>query len=88
MAGPVKRSLSIAGHATSVTLEPVFWDALGRAAAADGLSLAGLVARVDAARVAAPDPPNLSSALRVWVVERLLAGLPPDRATDPEPGIG
>ena len=73
MAGPIKRSVSIAGHATSVTLEPVFWEALQRAAAEEGWSLAGLVARVDAARIQAADPPNLSSALRTWVVERLLA---------------
>jgi predicted DNA-binding ribbon-helix-helix protein len=88
VAGPVKRSLSIAGHATSVTLEPVFWEALARAAAEEGASLAGLVARVDAARIRAPDPPNLSSALRVWVVERLLAGSAPGLTMDPETSSG
>jgi len=70
MMGPVKRSIMIAGHATSVSLEPVFWDALREAAAADGLPLSALVARIDAARVAAPDPSNLASAIRVWLFER------------------
>jgi len=73
MPGPIKRSLSINGHQTSVTLEPVFWDRLQHEAAGQGRSLASLVAEVDTARIAAPEPPNLSSALRVWVVERLLA---------------
>ena len=73
MAGPIKRSVMIAGHSTSVSLEPVFWEALKRAAAEDALPLSALVARIDADRVSAADPPNLASAIRVWVVERLLA---------------
>jgi len=73
VAGPVKRSLTVAGHSTSLTLEPVFWDALARMAAAEATSLAGLVARIDAARLHQRPPPNLASACRVWVVERLLA---------------
>ena len=60
----------IAGHATSISLEPVFWDALRAAAAAEGLPLNALVARIDAERIAAPDPPNLASAIRVWLFER------------------
>jgi predicted DNA-binding ribbon-helix-helix protein len=68
--GPVKRSIMIAGHATSISLEPVFWDALREAAAAEGLPLNALVARIDAARVAAPLPANLASAIRVWLFER------------------
>ena len=68
--GPVKRSIMIAGHATSISLEPVFWDALRRAADGEGLPLNALVARIDAARVAAPDPSNLASAIRVWLFER------------------
>ena len=54
--GPVKRSIMIAGHATSISLEPVFWDALREAAAAEGLPLNALVARIDAERVAARRP--------------------------------
>jgi predicted DNA-binding ribbon-helix-helix protein len=73
MAGPVKRSVMIAGHATSVSLEPVFWEALRRAAEAESLPISALVARIDAERIAAPDPPNLASAIRVWLMERTLA---------------
>jgi predicted DNA-binding ribbon-helix-helix protein len=68
--GPVKRSIMIAGHATSISLEPVFWDALREAAAAEGLPLNALVARIDAARVEASAPANLASAIRVWLFER------------------
>jgi predicted DNA-binding ribbon-helix-helix protein len=70
MTGPIKRSVMIAGHATSISLEPVFWEALRAAAAAESLPLSALVARIDAARVEAPDPPNLASAIRVWLFER------------------
>ena len=68
--GPVKRSVMIAGHATSISLEPVFWDALRRAAEAEGLPLNALVARIDAERIAAAGAPNLASAIRVWLFER------------------
>ncbi len=68
-----KRSLTLDRHRTSVSLEPVFWDLLERAAAARALSLAALVAEIDRARVAAGGGDNLSSALRVWLVEGLLA---------------
>ena len=46
----VKRSLSLAGHRTSLALEPEFWRVLEALAAARGLSLAGLVATIDAER--------------------------------------
>jgi predicted DNA-binding ribbon-helix-helix protein len=68
--GPVKRSVMIAGHATSVSLEPIFWDALRDAAEAERLPLSALVARIDAERVRAKNPPNLASAVRVWLFER------------------
>jgi len=68
--GPVKRSIMIAGHATSVSLEPIFWQALREAAEDEGLPLNALVARIDAERVREADPPNLASALRVWLFER------------------
>ena len=68
--GPVKRSIMIAGHATSISLEPVFWAALRDAAEADGLPLNALVARIDAERISVPAPPNLASAIRVWLFER------------------
>jgi len=63
----------IAGHATSISLEPVFWEALRDAAAAEGLPLNALVARIDAERVAAPEAANLASAIRVWLFERKCA---------------
>jgi predicted DNA-binding ribbon-helix-helix protein len=72
VAGPIKRSVMIAGHATSITLEPVFWQALGEAAAELALPLSALVARIDAERVEANQAPNLASAVRVWLFERAL----------------
>jgi predicted DNA-binding ribbon-helix-helix protein len=62
-----KRSLDIAGHRTSVSLEDAFWSALRDLAAAQGVSLAGLIARIDAAR----QGENLSSAIRVYVLEQV-----------------
>ncbi|MBW8753759.1 MAG: ribbon-helix-helix domain-containing protein [Sphingomonadales bacterium] len=72
MAGPIKRSVMIAGHPTSVSLEPVFWEALKRAAEADSLPISALVARIDVARIEAEEPVNLASAIRVWLMERAL----------------
>jgi predicted DNA-binding ribbon-helix-helix protein len=66
-APPVKRSITIAGHETALTLEPVFWDALRAAAATKELPLNALVARIDAERISVPNPPNLASAVRVWL---------------------
>lgn len=67
-APPVKRSVTIAGHATSISLEPIFWQALERAAAARGLPLSALVAQVDALRIRVEEAPNLASALRTWLL--------------------
>jgi predicted DNA-binding ribbon-helix-helix protein len=66
--GPVKRSITIAGHETSITLEPLFWQALEAAAQVRGLPLSALVAAIDAIRIEARDPPNLASALRSWIL--------------------
>jgi predicted DNA-binding ribbon-helix-helix protein len=63
--GEIKRSVSIAGHRTSVSLEPEFWDALKTMAEEEALSLGALIARIDAAR--AP-PANLSRAIRLAVL--------------------
>jgi predicted DNA-binding ribbon-helix-helix protein len=68
---PVKRSIEIAGHKTSISLEPLFWNLLKDAAAREGLPLNALVARIDAERIAAPTPPGLASAIRVWLATRL-----------------
>jgi predicted DNA-binding ribbon-helix-helix protein len=72
-AGPIKRSMMIAGHSTSISLEPIFWNALREAAEAEGLPLNALVARIDAERVEAAVPPNLASAIRVWLFARATA---------------
>jgi predicted DNA-binding ribbon-helix-helix protein len=66
----VKHSIVIAGHRTSVSLEEPFWRALKEIATTRGVSLAALVAQVDAGRGAA----NLSSALRVFALENAMAG--------------
>ena len=63
-AGIVKRSVAIAGHATSVSLEAPFWDVLRAIAAEEGLSVQALIGRIDAGRGAQ----NLSSAIRVYVL--------------------
>lgn len=65
---PVKGSVTIAGHQTSISLEPVFWSMLREAAAAQGVSVNALIARIDAERIRAPRPPGLASAVRVWLV--------------------
>jgi predicted DNA-binding ribbon-helix-helix protein len=75
---PQKRSITIAGHKTSVSLEAAFWNVLRRLAAEEGSSLATLIAKVDAGRGKA----NLSSALRVYALERA-ALLPPSDAATP-----
>lgn len=74
-APPRKRSILIAGHQTSISLEPVFWALLERRARESGQSLNALVAQVDAERLDAERPPNLTSALRQF----LLAGVLEDR---------
>ena len=71
---PVKRSLAIHGHRTSISLEPIFWDLLKRAASEEGIALAALVARIDAERIQAETPPGLAGALRVWLAARIIAG--------------
>ena len=69
----VKRSVTIAGHPTSLALEPAFWAALEVAAADAGLPLNALIARVDAERLEVVRPPNLASALRLWLFARAQA---------------
>lgn len=64
---PTKKSVTIAGHPTSISLEPIFWAALEEAAAAQELPINALVARIDVERMEADDPPNLTSAIRQWL---------------------
>ncbi len=61
-----KRSLSLKGHRTSVSLEPEFWEELKRLAQEENASLNALVSRIDAQRSG-----NLSSALRLYVLKKL-----------------
>ncbi|MCF2515895.1 ribbon-helix-helix domain-containing protein [Sphingomonas sp. G124] len=65
---PTKRSVTIAGHETSISLEPLFWKALERAAMAEGLPINALIARIDVERLDTPGgAPNLTSAIRQWL---------------------
>ncbi len=65
--GIKKRSVTIAGHGTSVSLESEFWEALKAIAAKRHTSLGKLITEIDAARTGS-DPAGLSSALRVFVL--------------------
>ena len=67
---PVKHSVEIAGHKTSISLEPLFWEELQRVAADEGLPLNALIARIDAERIAAATPPGLAGAIRLWLAAR------------------
>ena len=66
LALPKKRSLTIAGHRTSITLEDAFWAELKGAAAEMGLTVTALVAAIDACRA----PAGLSAAIRVFLLTR------------------
>jgi predicted DNA-binding ribbon-helix-helix protein len=68
-----KRSFALAGHRTSVALEDEFWAVLEQDARARNVSLASLVAQVDAARAER----NLASALRLHALKRASAKPPP-----------
>ena len=64
MGSDLKRSLTIAGHRTSLSLEPEFWEALQRESARRNISVAALVSEIDQSRGIR----NLSSAIRVWLL--------------------
>lgn len=66
MTRPVKRSFSIKGHRTSISIEAAFWTALREAAEEERIPLAGLIAKIDSERGTA----GLSSAVRVWLLDR------------------
>jgi predicted DNA-binding ribbon-helix-helix protein len=72
MAKPKKYSVMLSGHATSVTLEPEFWYVLHTIAHKRQVSMASLIASIDEIRVQEADPVNLSSALRVFILQTLL----------------
>jgi predicted DNA-binding ribbon-helix-helix protein len=68
---PVKRSLTLSGHRTSVSLEAAFWDEFRRLAEARGRSINALASELDAGR--AP-PASLASAIRLFVLREIKAG--------------
>ena len=71
LGSPTKRSVTIAGHETSISLEPVFWQALERAARDEQLPINALIARIDVERLdATGGAPNLTSAIRQWLFLR------------------
>ncbi len=65
---PVKRSITINGHQSSISLEPLFWDMLKTEAVKRGMAINAVVAMIDAERIQSPTPPGLASAIRVWLV--------------------
>ena len=67
----IKRSVKIAGHATSITLEAAFWDVLKDIAVKRGTSVSALIAEIDEERSAKQET-NLSSAIRVYILKTLL----------------
>jgi predicted DNA-binding ribbon-helix-helix protein len=78
----VKRSVIIAGHKTSVSLEDAFWKGLKEIALARGLTVSEIVAMIDSGRTRS----NLSSAIRLFVLDhyRAVIGLPGDEQTSPK----
>ena len=71
---PVKRSVTIAGHPTSISLEPLFWQLLKRAAEERDEPLSALIARIDVERLESDTPPGLAGAIRLWLADRWLGG--------------
>lgn len=65
---PIKRSLTLKGHRTSVSLEDIFWDVFRSYAEEDGRTINGLAAEIDANR----GDIGLASAIRVYVLARAL----------------
>lgn len=73
----MKRSVTIAGHRTSISLEPEFWEALNEIAASEEISLAALIKKIDETRaLQAEDGYSLSSHLRVYVLKHYRASKP------------
>ena len=75
---PIKRSLTIAGHRTSISLELAFWEALADVAAVKSVTVAGLVARIDGERATAGDREagGLSGAVRVYILRHFRSPRP------------
>lgn len=80
---PVKYSVRIAGHRTSISLEPIFWGLLRAAAERRGIAINTLVAEIDSERIRSETPPGLAGAIRVWLVVNELS---PQSATSDNGG--
>lgn len=70
----IKRSLSIAGHRTSLALEPDFWAVLDAVAEQRGIAFAALIREIDEARAASNPEQPLSSACRVFALAQVQQG--------------
>jgi predicted DNA-binding ribbon-helix-helix protein len=80
----VKRSVTIAGHSTSISLEHPFWNGLVQIARSEGLSAAALLRKIDAKRTEdGESQANLSSAVRIFVLEWLAARAEMDLRPNP-----
>lgn len=62
--------MTVAGHPTSISLEPLFWEKLRRAADDEGLPVNAIVAQIDVARLESTTPCGLASAIRLWLMSR------------------
>jgi predicted DNA-binding ribbon-helix-helix protein len=71
---PVKYSVTINGHQTSISLEPMFWEMLRAAAEVRGKAVNLLVAEIDAERIKSATPPGLAGAIRIWLVTNMQSG--------------
>ncbi|WP_300304685.1 ribbon-helix-helix domain-containing protein [Ferrovibrio sp.] len=80
-----KRSVVVGGHRTSISLEQAFWEALQTLAVQDSKTINQMVSDIDAARMG-----NLSSAIRVWILEQARRGRlqPEETATRAAPPAG
>ncbi|WP_040484927.1 ribbon-helix-helix domain-containing protein [Lutibaculum baratangense] len=79
--GLKKRSVTIAGHRTSVSLEDEFWEELQEAARQESVSLAVMITGIDAGR----GRRSLSSAIRVFLLKRAKSGTVQSPVTEPSP---
>lgn len=70
---PIKRSFTIGGHRTSISLETAFWEALQTAASRERTPVSQLIVRIDQERRGC----GLSSAVRVWLLAYYRNGIPP-----------
>jgi predicted DNA-binding ribbon-helix-helix protein len=80
----VKRSIVIAGHKTSVSLEDAFWTGLKEIAAKRDLTLSDMVATIDQDRRHG----NLSSAIRLFVLDYYRGGAQATAHTETKPAVG